>query len=74
MKTVKTITFSLPVEMSNDIEQMAAQEQRTVSELIREAIRQYRAQRAFKSLSKTSKTAVKKKRLTPEDFGGPFED
>jgi hypothetical protein len=47
---------------------MAAEEQRTVSELIREAIRQYRAQRIFKDLAKKGQSAAKKKRLTPKDF------
>lgn len=73
MKSIKTITFSLPVEMGNDIEKMAHEEQRTVSELIREAIRQYRAQHVFKSLAKKGKSAAKKKGLTSKDFGGPFE-
>jgi CopG family transcriptional regulator/antitoxin EndoAI len=64
MKSIKTITFSLPIEMGRDIEEMAQQEQRTVSELIREAVRQYRAQRSFKSLVKKGKAAAKKKGFT----------
>ncbi len=74
MRSIKTITFSLPVEMGKDIEKMAEEEQRTVSELIREAIRQYRAHRIFKSLAKKGKAAAKKKGLTSKDFGGPFEN
>ena len=74
MRSIKTITFSLPVEMGREIEKMALEEHRTVSELIREAVRQYRAQRTFKSLAAKGKKAAKKKRLTPRDLGGPFED
>ena len=74
MKTVKTITFSLPVEMSADIQKMAEEEQRTVSELVREAIRQYRAQRVFRSLAKKGKAQAKKLGLKSKDFGGPFEE
>jgi len=62
------------VEMGNDIEKMAEEEQRTVSELIREAIRQYRSKRVFRSLAQEGKAAAKKKGLTSKDFGGPFED
>ena len=74
MKTIKTITFSLPVEMGNDIEKMAEQEQRTVSELIREAIRQYRSQKTFKSLAPEVKAAAKKKGSTPKDFEIPANE
>jgi metal-responsive CopG/Arc/MetJ family transcriptional regulator len=55
MRSIKTITSSLPIEMGREIEKMAEEEHRTVSELIREAIRQYRAQHVFKSLVKKGK-------------------
>lgn len=73
-RSIKTITFSLPVEMGIDIEKMAAEEHRTVSEFIREAVRQYKALRNLKSLAKKGKAAAKKYKIKPEDFGGPFED
>lgn len=53
---------------------MAIEEHRTVSELIRESFRQYKAQRAFRAFAKKGKAIVKKKKLTSKDFGGPFED
>ncbi|HLB93795.1 MAG TPA: ribbon-helix-helix domain-containing protein [Candidatus Babeliales bacterium] len=71
---IKTITISLPVEMSQDMQLVAKAENRTMSELIRESFRQYQAQRSFTSLVKKGKAAAKKKKLTPKDFGGPFED
>jgi metal-responsive CopG/Arc/MetJ family transcriptional regulator len=71
---IKTITFSLPVEMGKDIEEMAQEEQRTVSELIREAIRQYRVKQNFRSLSKDARSTAIRKKLKPEDLGGSFED
>lgn len=73
MRSIKTITFSLPVEMGREIEELAAQEHRTVSELIREAVRQYQAQRSFKTLVKKGKEAATKKELKPKDFGGAVE-
>jgi len=74
MKSIKTITISVPEEMSKDIQKLAKEEQRTVSELLRESFRQYKAQKNFKALVKKGKIVAKKKGLTPKDFGGPFED
>lgn len=74
MKNIKTITISLPIEMGNEIQKMAKEEHRTISELVREAFRQYKAQRVFETLSKKGQKVAKKKKLKPEDFGGPFED
>lgn len=74
MRGYTTITVSVPVEMDQEIKKVATEEQRTVSELMRESFRQYSAQRHFKSLVKKGKAVVKKKGLKPEDFGGPFED
>ncbi len=74
MKSIKTITISLPIEMGKEIQKIAEEEHRTVSELIRESFRQYKAQRIFKALMKKGKATAKKKGLTPKDFGGPFEE
>ena len=74
MKSNKTITISLPAEMGHEIQQLAKQEHRTVSELIRESFRQYRAQHVLTSLAKKGKSIAKKKGLKPKDFGGPFEN
>ena len=70
----KTITISIPVEMGKEIQKLANKEHRTVSELIRESFRQYKAQRSLKILAKKGRAAVKRLGLTPEDFGGPFEE
>ena len=68
MKTIKTITISLPIEMGADIQKMAREEHRTISELIREAVRQYRAQRIFATLTKKGQKMAKKKGLKQKDF------
>ena len=73
MPALKTITISLPVEMGKEIEKVAKEEHRTVSELIRETFRQYQAQRNLRSLSREGKKMAKKRKLTPKDLGGPFE-
>ena len=74
MPALKTITVSLPVAMGKEIEKVAKQEHRTVSELIREAFRQYQSQRNLRALTAEGRRATKKKKLTSRDFGGPFEE
>jgi metal-responsive CopG/Arc/MetJ family transcriptional regulator len=72
MRTSQTITISLPKAMGKEIEEAALEEHRTVSELLREAFRQYRAVRAYNKLARSVRATVKKKGLTEKDFGGPF--
>ncbi len=74
MKSIKTITISLPLEMGKEMQKLAKAEHRTVSELIRESFRRYKAQSNFKALAKKGRASARKKGLTEKDFGGPFED
>ena len=74
MKSPKTITVSLPLDMVKGIQELAREEQKTVSELVCEALRRYKAQANFQNVMKEGKALVKKKGLKPEDFGGPFEE
>lgn len=69
MPSLKTITVSLPVAMGKEIEKVAKEEHRTISELIREAFRQYQAQRNLKALATEGKQAAKRKKLTPMASG-----
>ncbi len=73
MASAKTITFSLPKDMVREVEQVAKAEHRTVSDLLRETFRQYKARRNFEELAMEARKQVKKKGLSPKDFGGPFE-
>jgi metal-responsive CopG/Arc/MetJ family transcriptional regulator len=74
MSSAKTITISLPASMGKEIEKVAKEEHRTISELLRETFRQYMAQRNLQKLAFEGRRAAKKKKLTPKDFGGPFEE
>ena len=74
MPSIKTITVSLPVEMGKEIEKVAKAEHRTISELIRESFRQYQAQRNLRALAEEGRKAVKRKKLSPKDLGGPFQE
>ena len=45
-RTTRTFTISLPPQMAEQVERVAAQESRTTSELFREAFRAYQVERA----------------------------
>ena len=46
-RNTETITFSLPPEMAHHLRQVVKEEDRTVSELLREAIRLYMEERKW---------------------------
>ncbi|MGK5086860.1 ribbon-helix-helix protein, CopG family [Bdellovibrionota bacterium FG-2] len=72
-KAFKTVTISLPIAMGKEIEKVAKEERRTVSELFRESFRRYQAQRNLLALAEEGRKTVKKKKLTDKDFGGLLE-
>ena len=47
-RNTETITFSLPPEMAQRLRQVVREEERTVSELLREAIRLYMEEREWR--------------------------
>ena len=47
-RNTDTITFSLPPETAQELRQVVKEEQRTVSELLREAIRLYMEEREWR--------------------------
>ena len=47
-RTTRTITFSLPPEMAEQVRRAVKEEDRTVSELLREAIRLYMEEREWR--------------------------
>ena len=74
LRAIKTMTISLPQAMGQEIVKVAKEEHRTISELLREAFRQYQSHRNLRALSKEGRRAVKRKKLSPKDLGGPFEE
>ena len=46
-RNTKTITFSLPPEMAEEVQQVMREEGRTMSELIRESLRKYMEEREW---------------------------
>ena len=47
-RNTATITFSLPPEMAQELREVVKEEDRTVSELLREAIRLYMEEREWR--------------------------
>ena len=47
-RNTETITFSLPPEMAQHLREVVKEEERTVSELLREAIRLYMEEREWR--------------------------
>lgn len=74
MRTVKIMTISMPKQMAEDISKRAKKESRTISELLREAYRQYSAISEFEKTAKKARALVKRKGLLKKDLlGNDFE-
>ncbi len=67
MKTAKVISLSLPPDMEKEVQKVAKEEHRTISELLREAFRQYLANRDLAAIRKEGRKIAKKMNLKPED-------
>lgn len=67
MKTAKIISLSLPPDMQREVQQIAKNERRTVSEVLREAFRQYLTNRDLSAIRAEGKKIVKRRKLKPED-------
>jgi metal-responsive CopG/Arc/MetJ family transcriptional regulator len=67
MRTAKVISLSLPPDMEKEVQKVAKEEHRTISELLREAFRQYLANRDLVAIRKEGKKVAKKMKLTEAD-------
>jgi len=67
MKKSSVVSITMPKEMRKVTEDLARQENRTMSELIREALRQYTTYSQFKQLQRYGKAQAKKLGLKPSD-------
>ena len=64
----KIISISLSSDMTEEVQEMAKEERRSVSEVIREAIRQYAANKDLEAIRKYGRKIVKKKGIKPDDI------
>ena len=67
MRTTKVIAFSIPPEFEIQILKHAHAEHRTISEYIREAVRQYMSLQEFEVTQKKVASRMKKKGLKASD-------
>jgi len=66
-RTTKTWTISLPPKLVKEAEQAAKQENRTKSELVREALGRYLEERRWRKLQKTSAEKTRNLGISTED-------
>ncbi len=67
MRTTKVMAFSVPPELETEITRHAKAEHRTISEYLREAVRQYMSLREFEQTRKAVSKRLKKKGRKPAD-------
>ncbi len=67
MRTTKVMAFSVPPEFEDEIQKHAKAEHRTISEYLREAVRQYMDLREFEQTQKAVSKRLKKKGQKPSD-------
>ena len=62
----QVVSVSLPLDMTKEVQEMARDERRSVSEVIREAFRQYAANKVLKEVRKDARKSAKAKGIKPE--------
>ena len=73
-RITKTITFSLPPEMADTVEEIMRQEGRTKSELLREAVRRYIEEREWRQLVRYGEKSAREHGIGPQDVEHLVED
>jgi len=66
-RITNTITLSLPPEMTKKIEKLMKEEQRTRSELLREALRRYIEEQEWKKIYRYGEMKTRKLGIKEED-------
>ena len=65
-RNTETVTFSLPPPQAQHLRQVAREEERTVSELLREAIRLYMEEREWRVKDRMRRRSRRSSRDEPE--------
>jgi CopG family transcriptional regulator / antitoxin EndoAI len=68
MQSAKIISISLPPEMNKEIQAVAKEEHRSMSELFREAMRQYMRNRVLSQSRRHGSRAAGRKKIKPSDI------
>jgi CopG family transcriptional regulator/antitoxin EndoAI len=67
MRTSKTLSITLPPEMLTRAEEIARKEHRTMSELVREALRQYESKQWWQNMNAYGRPKAEERGLTEAD-------
>ena len=59
------VSISLPPDMTKEVQELAQEERRSVSEVLREAFRQYAASKTLKDVKKEARKTIKRKGIKP---------
>ena len=73
-RSTRTITFSLPQDMADRVDQIAKQQGRSRSELVREALARYIEECEWRELLQYGEQAAREKGLSPEDVAPLVEE
>lgn len=66
MRNAKVVSISLPQDLHSEVFSLAEEERRSISEVFREALRQYAAQRSVATIRKQAHKAAKSKKIKEE--------
>ena len=73
-RTTKTITFSLPPEMADRVDEVMKQQERSRSEFLREAVLRYIEECEWRQLLQYGEERAREKGIGPEDVVGLVEE
>ena len=73
-RNTETITFSLPPPMAEQLRQVVKEEERTVSELLREAIRLYMEEREWRRRERLERLRSRRSTEQEETEGGATDE
>ena len=73
-RTTKTITFSLPPEMADRVDEVMKQQGRSRSEFLREAVLRYIEECEWRRLLQYGEERAREKGIGPEDVAGLVEE
>ena len=73
-RTTTTITFSLPPEMAERVDEVMKQQGRTRSELLREALLRYIQECEWRELLRYGEQNARERGIGPEDVGSLVEE
>ena len=73
-RTTKTITFSLPPEMADRVDEVMKQQGRSRSEFLREAVLRYIEECEWRQMLQYGEERAREKGIGPEDVAGLVEE